>query len=116
MYDIARHEGIPLMAGSSLPVSWRVPAWSLPLGSELTDAFALGYGDLDAYGFHGRWRCFNPWSSGDAEERQESIRFVASRGMTSGGDSNRDLVEVAPRRRSNRRVGRPSPSRLPSGP
>jgi hypothetical protein len=52
MYDLARHEGIPLMAGSSLPVAWRVPAVRLPIGCELTSAFGLGYGDLDAYGFH----------------------------------------------------------------
>jgi hypothetical protein len=52
MYDLARHEGIPLMAGSSLPVAWRSPALSLPIGSALTTAFGLGYGDLDAYGFH----------------------------------------------------------------
>lgn len=52
MYDLARHEGFPFMAGSSLPVAWRVPALSLPVGSELTEAFALGYGPLDAYGFH----------------------------------------------------------------
>lgn len=52
MYDLARHEGIPLLAGSSLPVAWRVPDLDLPIGSELTGAFALGYSDLDAYGFH----------------------------------------------------------------
>jgi hypothetical protein len=52
MYDLARHEGFPFMAGSSLPVAWRVPPLSLPLGSELNAAFGLGYGDLDAYGFH----------------------------------------------------------------
>src|SRR5205807_9848615 len=40
MYDLARHEGIPFMAGSSIPVAWRSPALSLPIGSELTDAFA----------------------------------------------------------------------------
>ena len=35
-----------------MPVAWRVPALSLPIGTELAEAFALGYGDLDAYGFH----------------------------------------------------------------
>jgi hypothetical protein len=53
MYDLARHEGIPFMAGSSLPVAWRVPELALPIGSPLESAFALAYGDLDAYGFHG---------------------------------------------------------------
>ena len=52
MYDVARHEGIPLMAGSSLPVTWRRPELSLPIGSELDGAIAMGYADLDAYGFH----------------------------------------------------------------
>ncbi len=52
MYDVARHEGIPLMAGSSLPVTWREPALTLPMGCQLEEAIALGYGDLDAYGFH----------------------------------------------------------------
>ncbi len=52
MVDLARHEGIPLMAGSSLPLAWRVPALDLPIGVELTQAFGLGYGGLEAYGFH----------------------------------------------------------------
>ena len=52
MFDLARHEGIPLMAGSSLPVAWRTPTLQLPVGVELAGAFGLGYGDLDAYGFH----------------------------------------------------------------
>jgi hypothetical protein len=52
MYDVARHEGIPLMAGSSLPVTWRNPELSLPIGCDLHEAIAMGYGDLDAYGFH----------------------------------------------------------------
>src|SRR5579864_6514112 len=52
MVELARHEGFPLMAGSSLPVAWRIPPLTLPIGAELTDAFSLGYSDLDAYGFH----------------------------------------------------------------
>lgn len=48
----ARALGIPLMAGSSLPVCWRRPWLEMPLGSQLDAALAIGYGDLEAYGFH----------------------------------------------------------------
>jgi hypothetical protein len=52
MVELARHEGIPFMAGSSLPLTWRVPPLSLPIGTELDQAFALGYGDPEGYGIH----------------------------------------------------------------
>ncbi|MFM7591288.1 MAG: hypothetical protein ACKO85_05775 [Isosphaeraceae bacterium] len=47
-----KHMHIPLMAGSSLPVGWRYPEQSLTLGTGLRRAYAQGYSDLDAYGFH----------------------------------------------------------------
>lgn len=50
MVDLARHEGFPLMASSSVPLAWRVPGLSLPIGTPLKRAFALGYSDRDAYG------------------------------------------------------------------
>ncbi|MCA9133216.1 MAG: hypothetical protein KDA45_08675 [Planctomycetales bacterium] len=53
MVDLTKQHGIPFMAGSSLPVCWRYPAQELPLGSEIEDAMVVGYGDLEAYGFHG---------------------------------------------------------------
>lgn len=52
MYDLARSRGIPFMAGSSLPVSYRNPDASIPMGARLDGALAIGYGPLDAYGFH----------------------------------------------------------------
>lgn len=52
MYDLATKIKIPLMAGSSIPVAWRRPALVLPLDCEIESAFALGYGGLEAYGFH----------------------------------------------------------------
>jgi hypothetical protein len=55
MYDAARSLGAPLAAGSSIsttPVSWREPALALPLGIHLAGALAVGYGPLEAYGFH----------------------------------------------------------------
>ncbi len=52
MYDWSRELKFPLMAGSSIPVTIRVPDLELPLGCALEHAVSVGFGDLDAYGFH----------------------------------------------------------------
>lgn len=52
MYDWSRELNFPLMAGSSIPLTVRTPELEIPLGTELESALMLGYGDLDAYGFH----------------------------------------------------------------
>lgn len=48
----ARRLGFPLMAGSSIPVTWRLPPLELPLGCEIEEALAVGYGGVDSYDFH----------------------------------------------------------------
>jgi hypothetical protein len=50
--DTARELGIPLMAGSSLPVFWRHPAADVRKGAALKEIVAISYHTLDAYGFH----------------------------------------------------------------
>src|SRR5919202_933474 len=52
MYDKARELFVPFMAGSSLPVTWRRPPLKLPKGCDLVEAVQVGYGPLEAYGFH----------------------------------------------------------------
>ncbi len=52
MYRTAQRLGFAFMAGSSLPVAWRVPPWAVPRGTELHRALSLGYGGLESYGFH----------------------------------------------------------------
>jgi len=52
MYDKAHEMMIPFLAGSSVPLTWRKPELTLPMGCELTEAVALGYGPLEGYGFH----------------------------------------------------------------
>jgi hypothetical protein len=52
MYRWARELRLPFMAGSSIPVTARKPELEIPLGSRLRRAVSVGYGELDAYGFH----------------------------------------------------------------
>jgi len=52
MVDVARELGFPLLAGSSLPVSWRRPPLELERGTELAQAVVTFYGPKEAYGFH----------------------------------------------------------------
>jgi hypothetical protein len=52
MYDRTRQLRMPFMAGSSLPVGFRGQAIDLPLGSSIEAAVGIGYGGLEAYGFH----------------------------------------------------------------
>src|SRR5581483_4028020 len=42
----------PLMAGSSLPVTWRRPELELPLGTDLKEAVVASRGEIEIYGFH----------------------------------------------------------------
>lgn len=52
MYDESVALKFPFMAGSSMPLTVRTPELELPFGCRLDHAVAVGYGDIDAYGFH----------------------------------------------------------------
>lgn len=52
IYETAREMKIPLMAGSSVPGTWRHPPADVAKGARLTEIVALTYGSTDAYGFH----------------------------------------------------------------
>jgi hypothetical protein len=52
MVDQAKSLKVPVMAGSSLPVTWRLPALEIPLGREFKDVVVVSRGDLEIFGFH----------------------------------------------------------------
>ncbi len=52
MYDTSRKMGFPLMAGSSLPVTWRMPQVEMPLGASIREAICIAFGGVDSYDVH----------------------------------------------------------------
>jgi len=50
--ETARQLEIPFLAGSSLPVAWRMPLFELPRDCEIEAAVTIGYGGFEDYGFH----------------------------------------------------------------
>jgi hypothetical protein len=52
MVEISRELNFPMIAGSSVPVAWRIPAIDTPYGIPQSHAVAISYSGLDIYGFH----------------------------------------------------------------
>jgi hypothetical protein len=52
MVETSKRLGFPFIAGSSLPVTWRIPAVELPLETPLEASVCVGYGGVDSYDFH----------------------------------------------------------------
>jgi hypothetical protein len=53
MYDTSKEMGFAYMAGSSLPVTWRIPSVEFPDGARVSEALCICYGGVDSYDFHG---------------------------------------------------------------
>ena len=53
MVDDSKRLGFPFLAGSSLPVTWRLPQIDMPFDAPLTESVCVGYGGVDSYDFHG---------------------------------------------------------------
>jgi hypothetical protein len=47
MVKKAEHLKMPLLSGSSLPVTWRLPAVDVPVGARVKEAVMVGVGNLD---------------------------------------------------------------------
>ncbi len=53
MVETAKKLGFAFLAGSSLPVTWRLPSVDVPHGADLKESVCVGYGGVDSYDFHG---------------------------------------------------------------
>ncbi len=52
MVDTAHQMKIPFLAGSSLPVTWRMPSVEMPLGAAVEEMLGIAIGRVDSYDFH----------------------------------------------------------------
>jgi len=52
MADTSRAMGFPFLAGSSLPVTWRMPSIDMPYGADVDEVMSVAIGGLDSYDFH----------------------------------------------------------------
>ena len=52
MVDASRRLRFPMLAGSSLPVTWRLPSVEMPLGCRIEEALMVGVGGSDPMDFH----------------------------------------------------------------
>ena len=90
MYDTSKEMGFAFMAGSSLPVTWRIPSVEIPSGAQVREALCICYGGVDSYDFHGleTIQCMV-----ERRQRRRDGREVAA------SLSRRQVLECLPRQR-----------------
>ena len=101
MVHASRSMKFPLLAGSSLPVAWRMPPLDLPLDCEIEAALTIGYGGLEDYGFHAleAQQCLLERRRG-GETGVAAIRTIAAEGIRqaeAAGDFSSELFAAARR-------------------
>ena len=103
LYDSARHRGFPLLAGSSVPLTWRYPPLDLPRGAKISEIAVTTFGSLEAYGYHGLevLECLVEHRSG-GETGVRSVQTLTGDHIWQAarrGDFDRKLLEEALARR-----------------
>ena len=111
MVATARKLGFPLMAGSSLPVTWRRPELELPLGVKLKEALLVSRGELEIYGIHAleALQCMVERRT-KGQQGVKAVEYLEGDAVWKAGDTGRwswDLLEHALGRSQSRNVGDP---------
>jgi hypothetical protein len=90
MVDASRRLRFPMLAGSSLPVTWRLPAIDLPLGCKIEEALMVGEGGSDAMDFHALegMQCMVERRSG-GETGVKAVQLLEGDAVWKAGDEGR---------------------------
>jgi hypothetical protein len=111
MVAAAKKLGFPMMAGSSLPVTWRRPELELPLGVKIKEALSVSRGELEIYGIHSleALQCMAERRS-KGQQGVKAVEYLEGEAVWKAGDAGRwswDLLEHALGRSHSRNVGDP---------
>ena len=114
MYDQSRALHFPLMAGSSIPLTWRQPPLELDLGIPIEKAAVAAYGHKESYGFHAleALQCMVERRSG-GEKGIAAVQCVEGRDVwkwTERNDWSKRLLDAALERVENRKSKLPQES------
>lgn len=89
MYDTARRLDIPVLAGSSVPLAWRIPTGTQwPFTAPMTDIVVAGYGPTERYGIH-----IIEALQAFAERRAGGETGIASVQALAGADARRAITD-----------------------
>ncbi len=111
MVDTAKELKIPFMAGSSLPVTWRLPAVEVPKGLTWKSALVVSRGEIEIFGFHAL-ETLQCWV--ERRERKgkpqgvKAVTCLQGDAVWEAGDAgkwSKDLLEPALGRSHTRNVG-----------
>ena len=99
MVEASRELEFPLLAGSSLPVTYRLPPVELPLGCGVAEALMVGCGNSDAMDYHAleAMQCMIERRRG-GETGVAAVQYLAGEEVWRAGDDGRwswQLLEAA---------------------
>ena len=95
----AKRLEFPVLAGSSLPVTWRLPDLDLPLGCEIDEALMVGVGGSDAMDYHAleAMQCMIERRRG-GETGVKAVQMIEGEAVWQAGEEGRwshELLESA---------------------
>jgi len=99
MVEQSKRLKFPLLAGSSLPVTWRLPDVEIPLGAAVEEALMVGVGGSDPMDYHAleAMQCMIERRQG-GETGVKSVQLIDGDAVWTAGDEGRwskNLLEAA---------------------
>ena len=99
MVEDGHHLGFPILAGSSLPVTWRLPDVELPLDCEIESALMIGVGGSDPMDYHAleAMQCMVERRKG-GETGVKAVQLIEGDAVWAAGEEGRwskELLESA---------------------